>query len=194
MLKGLHGFSSGAGLHFVDFRGPMLESYRLLRFAFAGVMAFSNLAGISQGMPATAGETLNGKRLELAEATRGHAVVLVAGFSREGGSGCGAWMKAIQADSSLVGVVAYQIAMLEGAPGFIRGAIKNGMRKGLTAAEQDRFLVLTQDGKLWQRYFDVSTDKDPYVVMIDAKGNIVWRGHGAAANLEPMLRVASGSH
>ena len=87
-------------------------------------------------------------------------------------------------------VTAYQIAMLEGAPGFIRGAIKNGIRKGLTAAEQDRFLVLTQDEKLWQKYFEVSTDKDPYVVMIDAKGNIVWHGHGAAANLEPLLRVS----
>ncbi len=54
--------------------------------------------------------------------------------------------------------------------------------------------MLTQDEKLWQKYFDVSTDKDPYVVMIDAKGNIVWHGHGAAANLEPLLRSALNSH
>ena len=174
--------------------GLFLNRYSLLRFALTCAVAFSALSGISQGMPATAGETLSGKRLVLAEATRGHASVLIAGFSREGGSACGAWMKAIQADSTLVGVTAYQIAMLEGAPGFIRGAIKNGIRKGLTAAEQDRFLVLTQDEKLWQKYFDVSTDKDPYVVMIDAKGNIVWHGHGAAANLEPLLRSALNSH
>jgi hypothetical protein len=116
--------------------------------------------------------------------------VLVAGFSRDSGAGCGAWFKAVRADSALASVGVYEIASLEGAPGIFRGAIKSGMRKGMSAADQDLNVVLTQDDKLWRQYFGVTTDKDPYVVLIDAKGRVLWHGHGAAAGLEPLLRNA----
>ena len=167
----------------------MIYRIALGRFVFVAVSVLTALPCMGQGMPSTAGETLSGKRIVLAEAVRGHTAVLVAGFSREGGAGTGAWMKAVREDSALAGVAAFQIAMLEGAPGFIRGTIKNGMRRGLGAAEQDRFVVLTRDGKLWQKYFDLSTDKDPYVVLINPDGKMLWHGHGSAANLELLLRT-----
>ena len=99
----------------------------------------------AQTMPGTVGETLSGKRIVLVDETRGHSAVLIAGFSHEGGNGTGAWVKAVHGDGALEGIEVYQIAMLEGAPGFIRGTIKNGMRKGLNALEQDQFVVLTQE-------------------------------------------------
>jgi hypothetical protein len=144
----------------------------------------------AQTMPGTAGETLSGKHIVLADATKGRSVVLVAGFSHEGGNGTGAWVKAVQADKALDGVAVYQVAMLEGAPGFMRGTIKNGMRKGVPTANQDQFVVLTQDDKLWRQFFGVTTDKEPYVVFLDAKGNVLWRGHGPADQQEPLLRTA----
>ena len=155
-----------------------------LVFAIAGPLC------AAQGMPVTAGETLSGKHIVLADATRDHAAVLVAGFSHEGGNGTGPWVKALRADKALEGVAVYQVAMLEGAPGFIRGAIKSSMRKGTAAAEQDMFVVLTQDDKLWRQYFGVTTDKEPYVVLLDAKGNVMWHGHGPADKLEPELKAA----
>ena len=162
---------------------------------FVCVVVFATQAGLAvacmaQAMPGTAGETLSGKHIVLAEATRGHATVLVAGFSREGGNGTGAWVKAVRVDKALEGVVVFQVAMLEGAPSFIRGTIKNGMRKGVNAADQDQFVVMTQDDKLWRQFFGVTTDKEPYAALIDAKGNVVWRGHGPAERLEPELKAA----
>lgn len=146
--------------------------------------------GRAQSMPATAGETLSGKKLVLAEAVKGHAAVLVMGFSREAGDGCGVWAKALHGDVAMVGVDVYEAAMLEKAPGFVRGMIKSGMRKGLTPAQQDAFVVLTQDETLWRSYLQVTEEKDPYVVLLDGSGNVVWHGHGAAAGLEPLLRAA----
>jgi hypothetical protein len=145
---------------------------------------------LSQSMPGTAGETLSGKRIVLADATREHVAVLVAGFSREGGSGCGDWFKAIRADSALSGLAVYEIASLEGAPGIFRGAIESVMRKGMSAADQDLNVVLTQDDKLWRQYFGVDSDKEPYVVLIDANGKVLWKGHGAVADLERTLKAA----
>lgn len=160
-----------------------------LHFAWMAVCVIAILPCAAQTMPGTSGETLSGKRIVLADATRGHAVVLVAGFSHEGGNGTGAWVKAVRSDAALGGIAVYQVAMLEGAPSFIRGTIKNGMRKGVSAADQDQFVVLTQDDKLWRQFFAVTTDKDPYVAVLDAKGNVVWRGHGAADRLEPELKT-----
>jgi hypothetical protein len=155
-----------------------------------GVVAGTGGACICQTLPATEGETLSGRRIVLAEAVRGHAGVLLVGFSKDGGAACGDWVKAIRADPALAGVPVYEVSQLAGAPSFIRGAIKSGMRKGLSPAEQDNFVVLTQDDKLWRSYFDVTADKDPYVVLLDASGRPVWHGHGAAHDLEPLLKTA----
>lgn len=141
-------------------------------------------------MPGTAGETLNGKRIVPADVVRGHVAILVAGFSHDGGMQCGPWMKAIHADDALKGVAAYELAILEKAPGIIRGVIKSGMRKGTTPEEQNQIVVMTRDQALWEKYFAVVDEKVPYVVMLDANGDVVWHGHGPAASVEPQLRAA----
>jgi len=161
-----------------------------LRWATAALALWAGAAGVAQTMPPTAAETLSGKRIVLAEAVRGHAAVLVAGFSKEAGPACDEWVKAASADPALAGSLVYQAVMLEQAPGFIRGLIKNSMRKGLSPAQQDRYAVLTQDEKLWRAYFGVAGDKDPYVVLVDASGEVRWHGHGAAHDLEPLLKAA----
>ena len=144
----------------------------------------------AQTMPPTAADTLNGHRLVLAEAVRGHASLLIASFSKEAGLLAGQWGKAARADSALAAVTVYQAAMLESAPGLIRGMVTSSLRKQTTADAQDTFVVFTQDETLWRTYLGVTTDKDPYVVLIDAAGQIRWHGHGGAANLEPLLKDA----
>jgi hypothetical protein len=167
---------------------------RVCRLRFGAVIVVGLLLGgvqaFCQGLPGTTGETLSGKRIVLADAVRGHAAVLVAGFSKDAGDGCGLWAKALRGDAAFAGVAVYQVASLERAPGFVRGMIKNSMRKGVAAGEQDSFVVLTQDEKLWRRYFGVSEEKEPYVVLLDAAGMVKWHGHGAAKELEPLVREA----
>lgn len=162
----------------------------ICRFSVVVSIALAALNCRAQALPTTAGETLSGKPMVLADAMRGHAVILIAGFTRAGGDGCGAWSKAVGSDPALRGIEVYSMAMLESAPGFVRGMIKSSMRKGATAGEQDHFVILTQDDKLWRSYFGVTNDKDPYVVLIDANGQIRWHGHGAAKDLEPLLGLA----
>lgn len=163
----------------------VLNLIRLMLIAAATV----SLCALAQEMPRTAGETLSGKHVVLADELRGHAAVLVAGFSREGGNGTAAWVKAIRADGALAGTSVYEIAQIAGAPGLIRGMIKSGMKKSVPAAEHDTFVVLTQDEQPWRTWFAVGDDKVPYVMMIDATGGILWRGHGST-DLEPNLKDA----
>ncbi len=164
---------------------------RGMKHAFVSVVLLLAAARcFSQKMPDTVGETLSGKQLALSTATQHHRTVLVAGFSREAGTGCTDWIKALRADPAFAGVVVYEIAMLEGAPSFIRGMIKSSMRKGLSVHERDLFVVLTQDQKEWRTYLDVHADHEPYVVLVDASGKILWRGHGTVTNSEAALKAA----
>lgn len=149
-------------------------------------------SNLTQTMPATAGETLSGKHLRPADAVKGHVVVLIAGFSHDGGMRCGAWMKAVESDPALKDANVLELAMLEKAPAILRGMIKSGMRKGLSAVEQDRIVVMTRDQQAWEKYFGVGDDSQPYVMVLNAKGDVLWQGHGTAADLEPEMKRAVG--
>jgi ATP synthase subunit 10 len=161
---------------------------RLAFFVFGVALLIEACA--AQSLPATEGETLGGHKVQVAQAIRGHEAVLIAGFSKDAGDACGAWGKAAHADSALRSAEVYQLVMLEEAPRILRPMIKSGMRKGLSAAEQERFVILTQDEKLWRSYFGVGNDKEPWVVLIDADGKVLWHGHGAAQYLESLLKQA----
>jgi len=170
-------------------RSKPWTAYHLLLVAAVLTCFFSagqNAHG--QSLPATPGETLSGRHIVLSDAVRGHAAVLILGFSKDAGDGCGAWAKALRSDPALVGIRVFQAAMLEQAPGFVRGMIKNSMRKGLSPSEQDSFVILTQDEKQWRSYFKVTADKDPYVVVLDAAGKARWLDHGTASDLESQVR------
>jgi len=143
----------------------------------------------AQQLPDTAGDSLSGHRVVLAQAMRGHASLLIASFSRDAGAGAEQWAKAALGDPALASVTVYEAAMLERAPGFIRGMVIGSIRKQTPAAIQDNFVVFTQDEKLWRAYFGVTTDKEPWVVLLDASGRVLWHGHGAAKSLEPLLRA-----
>lgn len=164
-----------------------MRSVLLVLVAMAGLTGTS---GVAQSMPATAGETLSGKHIRPSDVVKGRAAILIAGFSHDGGMRCGAWMKAVEGDPALKDATVLELAMLEKAPGILRGMIKSGMRKGLSAPEQDRIVVITQDQAKWEKLFAVGDDKDPYALLLNAKGEVVWRGHGQAADLEPEMRKA----
>jgi len=153
-------------------------------------LAIASQTCAAQAIPPTAGQTLTGKRIVLAEAARGQTTILMAAFSRKAGDGCGAWVDELEKDPAFARAATYQIAMLAAAPSLLRGMIVSGIRKGLPPARQDRFVVLTEDEKLWRDFFAVTADAEPYVMLIDATGQVLWHGHGAAVNLEPLLRGA----
>jgi hypothetical protein len=154
-----------------------------------GVVMMVGVCG-AQTLPTTEGETLTGQKVVVSQAVKGHTAVLIAGFSKDAGDATNDWSKAVHGDAALKSVAVYGLVMLEKAPGFVRPIIKNGMRKGKSAAEQEECVVLTTDEAQWRSYFGVTNDKDAWVVLIDAGGRVVWHGHGAAGGLEPLLRQA----
>jgi len=164
----------------------------LATFCMTDTLAFSQPeSGSPQVVPATPGETINGKPVVLAQALAGHPAILIMGFTKEAGNLCTYWARNLHSDPVLTGIPIYEAAMLAAAPGFVRGMIKSSIRKGLSPSEQESFVVLSKDEQAWKSYFGVTDDKVPYVVLLDAQGKIRWQGHGAAKDLEPQLRTAA---
>lgn len=151
-------------------------------------LLFAVSTGLAQTIPSTEGETLAGQRIVLSDAVKGHPAVLIAGFSHEAGDSCGVWFHALRSDHAFKGVAVYEVAEIAKAPSFVRGMIKSGMRKGMAASDQESFVVLTQDDANWRSFFQVQDDKDPYVILLGASGEVRWRGHGKAADLEAPLK------
>lgn len=164
--------------------------------AIQTLLVFSHFVGlgcaaqIQPVLPATSAETLSGKPIVLPDAIRGHEAVLVAGFSRQAGDECATWVRTLHADPAMAGVEIYSVAMLEQAPAILRGIIKSGMRKGMTQESQDHSIIFTRDEKLWRIYFTVTDDNWAYVVFLNPRGQILWRGHGPPIDQEPQLRIA----
>jgi hypothetical protein len=139
-------------------------------------------------MPSTQGDTLAGTRIVLSDAVKGHPAILIAGFSHDAGDPCGVWFHDLRSDPAFKGVAVYELAEIEKAPSFVRGMIKSGMRKGVAASDQENFVVLTRDDANWRSFFQVQNDKDPYVVLLGATGEVRWRGHGKAVDLVGQLK------
>jgi hypothetical protein len=125
------------------------------------------------------GETLSGKRIILPDDARGKIALLSIGFSKKSGEATRAWGDHFKKDFGADPRYAvYPVAVLEEAPRFVRGMILGGMRRGTPASEQDRFVILFQGEADWKRFVSYSGPDEAYLLLIDAKGEIRWRGHG----------------
>lgn len=176
---------------FVWQRSPWENSRLKATVACTVVLFFVVAAAAAQTLPGTAGETLSGKRIVLAQAAQGHPAILVAAFSHGVGQRGSHWMHAIHKDPAVAAIPAYQVVSLESVPALFRGALRSMIRKNIAPAEYDSFVVLTKDEKLWRAYFGVTAEQYPYIVLLDPAGKVRWQGHGSARDLEPQLSAAA---
>jgi hypothetical protein len=151
----------------------------MIRFLVAGAMVLCGAMALSaETLPGTEGENLLGQKVKIADSLKGKVGVLVIGYSKASGDITAAWGKRLNADYAGNPVVAvYQVPMLQSAPGFIRGTIVNGMKKGVPAPMQANFIVVAKDEEQWKRACGFQKGEDAYVVVVDKSGEI--RQHSA---------------
>jgi len=163
--------------------------------AVAAILLTMGLTCWAQSLPPTVGETLAGQRVVLAEAVRGYTTVLLISFSREAGAASDAWSQKLHSDPAFATVALYRAVLLEAAPGLVRGLIKAALRRQLSSAEQQRYVVLVRDEAQWRDVCNTGTDKAsldkmPCVLLLGADGQVRWRGEGTPDSLLPQLKTA----
>lgn len=152
-------------------------------------------AGIVLGavLPHTEADTLSGKKIVLPDALNARPAIIVIGFTKRSQSQTTAWSTQLTKDyGAEPRLQRYSIAVLDDVPGFIRGMVISGIRRGVPKEQQDTFLVVTHDAKPWRDLAAISNADDAYVILFDSMAHVVAQTHGsveaAYAPLQPEIR------
>jgi len=134
----------------------------------------------SEQIPKTASESLDGQQVTLPDSIKGHASVVIVGFSKSSQDAVKQWDA--RARKQLGSTDVYQVAVLEDAPSFVRGMIKHAMKGATPADRQSHFLVVVKGEAELKKAAAFSQADEPYVLVLDEKGEIRWRTHGSVTD------------
>ena len=141
-------------------------------------------------LPVLEANSLNGDVVALPRDAKGHAAVLVIGFSKAAAKISRPWLEgcrsATAAGSAESGTYCYDIRMLEEVPRLFRGQVERGMRSGLPVELQRQTLLVYTENDAWRERVGADDDKTPYVIGIDAGGRV--RGAATGQFVETELR------
>jgi len=152
-----------------------------MRYLKTCFIFFSLVPAWSEQIPKTTGESLAGQQVTLPDAVKGHASVVIVGFSKSSGDAVNEWDKRALKELGNTADV-YQIAVLEDAPSFVRGMIKHAMKSATPADRQSHFLVVVKGEAELKKAASFSQADEPYVLVLNVSGEIVWKTHGAVSD------------
>ena len=149
-------------------------------------------------LPSLEAKTLSGEPARLPAQAQGHAALLVIGFSKAAAKTTRLWVEGCRSEVSAGAaeprVYCFDVRMLEGVPGLLRGMVERGMRSGFPAELQRQTLLVYKDNDAWRERLGVVDDKTAYIVAIDARGYVRGAATGpfTSTELERMMRVGRG--
>ena len=115
------------------------------------------------------GTTLSGEPLALPADAKGHAAMLVVGFTKAAVKATRPWIEACRADGSML---CFDVRMLESVPRWLRGTVERGMRSGYPPELQRRTLLVYEGNDAWRKVLNVSDDDAAYVVVLDSDSTV----------------------
>jgi hypothetical protein len=155
-------------------------------------LVFLVAAATSATMPPVTAQTLSGEKVVLPRDI-GDAAVFVAGFTKASRAQTEAWAHRLRDDARVSPkATIYEVSILDGVPGFLRGMIISQMKSGIAPARQKRFLIVTESVDSWKRALAANgNDDQAYVILVQRSGAVVWRGHGvlAESNYQDLIRA-----
>jgi hypothetical protein len=156
-------------------------------------------ASATERIPEVHGTSLTNQAVDLPEGLQGKAGVLVLGFSRGSRDGVAEWGRRLAADyRSSPTVVYYEMPVLASVPGMLRGMVVRSMKSSVPERAQARFVPITDDEKTWRALVHYREADDPYLLVVNAQGSVVWRTQGvptdaAYAELKQQVEMLKGT-
>ena len=144
------------------------------------LLCFAAALSSGQSMPAIKGKALDNSEITLPSNGSQQVLILIVGFSQKSGRSCEIWSRKISADYRADTRIAYfSLPLLESAPSLVRPLIVHGMRKGVPAEEQRRFVPIYSGESDWKKFVNFSTSDDAYLIVAAPDGRPIWQAHGA---------------
>lgn len=155
---------------------------KLLSIALAcSTMTLAANAVVSLGdrLPDLKGEFLTGRDATLPGAASGRVALLLLGFSYDSRFAVEAWAERFRGDfDKTPQVTFYEIPMIGGMARMGKWFIDGGMRRGTPKSDHENVITVYGGTGPWKQRLGVKDKKFAYLVLIDQKGNIVWRHAG----------------
>jgi hypothetical protein len=152
-------------------------------------------APASRVLPLVTVQTLAGEQVVLPH-DLGQPAVFVVGFTKASRAETEPWAQRLRADARIsTKAHVYEVSILDGVPGFLRGMILKQMRTGVAPPRQAQFLIVTDAVDLWKRALDTAgSDDHASLILVQPTGAVVWSAHGALAepNYQDLLRAIGG--
>jgi len=138
---------------------------------------------VGERLPALPGEYLSGRKAMLPDDATGRVALLLVGFSYASRVPVKAWTQRFRAEfADKTQVTFYQVPMLGGAARMGKWFIEGGMRRGTPKADQESVIPVYSGTDAWRQRLGVKADAKAedtaYLVLLDRKGNVVWRHAG----------------
>ena len=150
--------------------------------ATVALLAVGVAAPVPRVLPSVKAQTLSGERVILPQDLTQPAI-FVAGFTKASRAETEPWARRLREDPQVSGRVRiFEVSVLDGVPGFLRGMILSQMKSGVAPARQQLFLIVTDAVDSWKAALDTAgSDDHAYLIVVRPIGTVVWRGHGALA-------------
>ncbi len=117
--------------------------------------------------------------MTLPEALHGRPGVLILGFSRGSRDAVAGWGRRLAADyRNSPEVMYYEMPVLASVPGIMRGFVVRSMKSSVPQRAQARFVPITDHEAAWRTLVHFGPADDPYLLLVDGKGNVVWQTQG----------------
>jgi hypothetical protein len=143
-------------------------------------LGFLAVAAIQPVLPAVPVQTLSGERIVLPHDLTQLSVFIV-GFTKASRAETESWARRLRDDPRVSAKARiYEVSILDGVPGFLRGMIVSQMKSGVAPDRQEQFLIVSESADVWKRTLDSpGSDDHASVILVQPTGVVIWRGHGA---------------
>ena len=158
-------------------------SPRILGIVLLSTMASASFAAtelaIGETLPGLGGEYLSGRKAILPKDSSGRVALLLFGFTYQSRFGIEAWAKRFRGEfEKNPQVTFYEISMIGGIARMGKWFIDSGMRRGTPKADHENVITMYGGTEPWKERPGVKAEDSAYLVLLDQKGNIVWRHAG----------------
>lgn len=165
----------------IEHRAARRVGFRCL--VLAAALFILTPLGRAQQIPSTQAKTIDGSSVSFPDAASGKPLLFVVGFSHQSSGPCQAWDKRLAPlhlnDSR---ILYYEAADFQGVPSLVLKMILHGMKKEIPANEHSRFVLIQANEDQWKAVSEFSAPNEPYILLADPAGHIVWQTHGAVTD------------
>lgn len=137
--------------------------------------AAAAMSVVSLSLPA---HTLDGDAKTFPQDAEAPRSIFVVTFTKAASEQGRAWTQRLGDLHERLTAPVFQVSVIEDVPKMFRSSVISGMGHSVPKELHGRFWTAVSDSEKWKSVTASASPKEASVIVVDRRGEIVWRGHG----------------